>query len=191
MAASSTSVAGSLSVPHDREDAETTVAEVYDRHCDYVFRVLRHLGVSERVLEDAVQDVFEVVVKRAGEFEGRASFRTWLYGIALRVARAHRRRAARSPLADDEPDRNDPRAGPEERAVHARELRLVLAVLDELPEPFREVFVLAEIEGLSGPEIAESTSLKLNTVYSRLRLARRRFRTALQERQPNDGEDPT
>ena len=60
-----------------------------------MFRVLRRLGVTEASAEDALQDVFFVAWRRRSDFEGRAALRTWLYGIALRVARDYRRQRDR------------------------------------------------------------------------------------------------
>ncbi len=165
------------SVDDGRTDAIPPLDRLYDLHADYVFRVLRRLGVDAAHVEDAVQDVFMVVLSRAESFEGRSSLRTWLYGIALRVARAHRRRRQTEPLEDASLD-GDAR-GPARETEHAEELRLLGALLAELEEPFREAFVLAEIEQLTAPEIAEVTGVKLNTVYSRIRLGRQRFEAAL------------
>src|SRR5690606_10420520 len=86
------------SVDNGKTDAIPPLDRLYDLHADYVFRVLRRLGVDAAHVEDAVQDVFMVVLSRADGFEGRSSLRTWLYGIALRVARTHRRRRPSEPL---------------------------------------------------------------------------------------------
>lgn len=153
---------------------------VYEAHFEFVWRALRRLGVDEDATRDAVQDVFLVVHRRLGGFEGRSSLQTWLYGIALRVARDHRRRRARKgglePL-----DREfvDPAASPAEHASRGEAWRILDRILDELGEDKREIFVLAEVGELSVPEIAELLELNLNTAYSRLRAARSAFEAAL------------
>lgn len=162
----------------DDRSALPPLEELYDAHCEFVFRVLRRLGVPEASVEDAVQDVFVVVLDRGDGFEGRSTFRTWLYGIALRVARRARRRQRHEANVDDVP-LPDARPGPARWIEHAEELALLDALLEELDEPFREVFVLAEIEQLTAPQIADITGVPVNTAYSRLRLARRRFEAAL------------
>ena len=68
---------------------------VYRENFSTVWRGLRRLGVPERSLEDAAQDVFLIVHRRANDFEGRSSVRTWIYGIAVRVAKDYRRAEAR------------------------------------------------------------------------------------------------
>jgi RNA polymerase sigma-70 factor, ECF subfamily len=164
------------SVP--RSDARIPLAQVYDAHAAYVFRVLRRLGVPEPHIDDAVQDVFMVVLTRAAEFEGRSSLRTWIFGIALRVARAQRRSRGRIEHDVHELEIEAQTPAPDEQTEHAREVRLLARLLESLDDAQREVFVLADIEGLTAPEIAEALGVKLNTVYSRLRLARQRFEAA-------------
>jgi len=152
--------------------------EVYDTYFPYVWRSVQRLGVPASQADDAVQEVFIVVHRRLAEFEGRSSLKTWLYGIALRVARLHRARHRR----DEGRDGGDAyalgapeSARPDERAANAEAARIVQDLLASLDEDQREVFVLAELEQLSAPEIAQALDVKLNTVYSRLRLARAAF----------------
>jgi RNA polymerase sigma-70 factor (ECF subfamily) len=150
-----------------------TVAEIYDAHVDYIWRCLRSLGVQPTSLDDAVQDVFMVVHQKLAEFDGACQLRTWMYAIAIRIARRYRRqRAGRDVELDAEPVA----AHCTERAVASREaLALAQRALDALDADKREVFVLAEVEQMSAPEIAEVLGIPVNTVYSRLRAARQAF----------------
>ncbi len=156
--------------------------DVYRAHFDFVWRSARALGVREGAIDDVVQEVFVIVQRRLPEFEGRSSMRTWLSGIALNVVRHHRRSAHRkSPheFSNEPPTDVDslPAAAPSPHDVASlREgTRLLQLVLDGLDEKKREVLVLAELEEFSAPEIAEVLGIGLNTVYSRLRLAREEF----------------
>jgi RNA polymerase sigma-70 factor (ECF subfamily) len=164
----------------DVREGRPDFAAVYAEHVDRVWRSLRSLGVPEASVEDAVQDVFLVVHRRLGEFAGRSSLRTWLFGIVLHVARNARRRERRkggtTPL-DVEPA--SPLPGPHDEAETAEALSLVARVLEDLDEPKREVFVLGELEEMTAPEIAEALGIPLNTAYSRLRAARLAFAAAL------------
>ncbi|WP_437310184.1 RNA polymerase sigma factor [Sorangium sp. So ce388] len=156
---------------------------VYDEHADFVWRSLRRLGVREASLDDALQDVFLVVHRRLGEFEPRSSVKAWLFAIVCRVARDHRRLVRRKEGHEELPAGVPDRApGPAERLEKAEALKLVDALLAELDDEKRAVFVMAEIEELSAPEIAAALDVKLNTVYSRLRAARRDFELALARR---------
>jgi RNA polymerase sigma-70 factor (ECF subfamily) len=161
---------------------ELNLAQVYAQHFRYVWRCLRSLGVREPSLDDALQDVFVVVQRRFPEFDGRAELRTWLYAIALRVGRKYRARAAREPQPlEDESERVEPIApGDTERVAESKQrLRFARLALGSLDDDKREVFVLARIEQMSAPEIAAIIGIPLNTVYSRLRLARDAFDAAI------------
>jgi DNA-directed RNA polymerase specialized sigma24 family protein len=84
----------------DRADAESTVPpfeQLYEEQFDFTFRVLRYLGVPLLAVEDAVQDVWLAVHRQLPQFEGRSSFRTWLFSIALNIARNQRRQQRRAP----------------------------------------------------------------------------------------------
>jgi len=151
---------------------------VYAAHFRGVWRTLHRLGVSRAQLDDAAQDVFVVVYRRLGEFDGR-SLRGWLYAIAVRVASDYRRRPwyRRSvPLTesviDSAPD-------PGQASELGESVRLLHELLATLSDDQRVVFVLGELEQLTAPEIAKVLELNLNTVYSRQRAARARFEAAL------------
>lgn len=147
-------------------------AAVYRQHYSFVWRTLRHLGVDDARVDDALQDTFLVVHRRLDEFAGRAALRTWLFEIARRVAARYRRAAARdAPRRDPLPELEDPHTVDDSlaRAEAAEILQLFLARLD--PDK-SVVFVLAELERWRAPEIAAELDLNLNTVYARLRAAR-------------------
>jgi RNA polymerase sigma-70 factor (ECF subfamily) len=153
---------------------------VYDEHFAFVWRTVRRLGVAERSIDDAAQDVFIVVHRRLGEFEGRSSIKSWLFGIARRVAKDHRRRSQRKDRGEALPETLADAAAlsPREAASRAEALRVLYDILDNLDDDKREVFVLAELEQMTVPEIADAIAVNLNTVYSRLRAARRAFEDA-------------
>jgi RNA polymerase sigma-70 factor (ECF subfamily) len=153
---------------------------VYEAHFPFVARLLRRLGVPEAALDDALQDTFVVVHRRLPEFEGRATLKTWLSRIAVNIASDHRRLRRRK--GGGEPlDEGVPAPGPDALALveQSQAVAQLYRLLGELDEPQRTVFVLAELEELSAPEISEAIGVKLNTVYSRLRTARQRFEAAL------------
>ncbi len=149
---------------------ERRLAAVYTEHHAFVWRSLVRLGVDEHRVDDAVHDTFMVVAKRLHEFEGRASMRTWLFAIVMRVAQSVRRDAAREHARRERLKREHAETAlPFEGADAARTLH---RLLDRLDDDKRAVFVMAELEGMTAPEIAAVIGAKLPTVYSRLRLAR-------------------
>jgi RNA polymerase sigma-70 factor (ECF subfamily) len=153
---------------------------LYREHFRFVWRVARGLGVPAPRIEDAVQDVFVVVHRRLAEYDGRAPLRAWLFEITRRVAHDHRRTVRRKESAEplDEAMGDSAQPGPARLAEAFEDLRLVEAILADMDEERCEVFVLAEIEQMTAPEIAETLGCNLNTVYSRLRRARETFHAA-------------
>ena len=140
-------------------------------------------------MADAVQDVFVVVHRRLGEFEGRSKVTTWLYGICYRVAHDRRRLAHVRRRADDDgqiDDRIDENADVAAAAERRQGLALLEGILDEMPIDQRAVFTLFELDALGGEAIAEMLSIPLGTVYSRLRIAREQFRKSLARMQARE-----
>jgi RNA polymerase sigma-70 factor, ECF subfamily len=158
------------------------VAALYTRYAKFVRRVLRTQGVAQHGLEDATQDVFVVVFRRYDDFVPIASYKTWLFAIAMKVARDHRRRSQRKGGSTELCESEIPcaAADPFAAAAAAQALTSLSRRLEQLDGGRREVFWLAELEQLTAPEIAARLSVKLNTVYSRLRAARRELRLALE-----------
>lgn len=156
---------------------------VYEEWFDFVWRSARRLGVDEPAVDDVTQDVFLVVHRRLSDFEGRSSLKTWLFSITLRVVsdwrRTRRRKGGLSPLPDDDALADRQSIEPGRVLEKAEAVRLLYKLLDELDDEKRAVFVLAELEGQTAPEIAASLGVPVNTVYSRLRVARERFEAAL------------
>jgi RNA polymerase sigma-70 factor (ECF subfamily) len=153
----------------------------------FVWRTLRHLGVSTAYLDDAVQDVFLVAQRKLREFDGSSSVRTWLYGIsrytALEFQRGDKRRQMHEPVSED---LTSGAPKPDEQAETQESARFVATFLDSLDEDKRDVFFLIELEQMSAPEVAEAIGVKLNTVYSRLRAARQAFQLRVRQRGGGD-----
>ena len=166
-----------------------TLHAIYVEHARYVWRVLRRLGVAEEEAADATQDVFLVIHQRLGEFEGRARLTTWLFRICLNVARDRRRSSRRRPETPDAAlVEAAPATGPDaEVHLHRRQgIEQFDRLLDELDLDQRAVFVLFELEEMSGDDIAETLQIPVGTVRSRLRLAREAFRAAAARWQARD-----
>lgn len=145
---------------------------------------LRRLGVPTHSIDDAMQDVFTVVVRRDGDFERGRSLTNWLWGIARGVASTHRRtRARRARLHDALRCQSAPVPDAEEHLAREEASRRIEAFVGSLSPVMREVFVLAHVHGHSGPEIAERLGINLNTAYARIRATRLRFETEVIERE--------
>jgi RNA polymerase sigma-70 factor (ECF subfamily) len=159
--------------------------DVYDAHVDLVWRTLRRAGVPVTHVDDAAQEVFLTIHRALPTWEGRSTLRTWIYRVArnagLNYMRSLRRRPDGPPTerADELPHA---RPNPEAETARNEALTELMALLEAIDEPKREVLVLVELEGFSAPEIAELLEIPLNTVYSRLRLARAELEKALAAR---------
>jgi RNA polymerase sigma-70 factor (ECF subfamily) len=175
--------------------AETlTFASVYATYFAFAWRNVRRMGVPDAALDDVVQEVFVAVHKRLSSFEQRSSLRSWMVGIIVRCVHRHRRTTRRkSPHTLDREPPTDPETlrdesiCPQEAAARAEAGRIVHDLLDQLDEDKRTVLVLVEFEHLSAGEIAEALGIGINTVYSRLRLAREEFAEAAARYRARDG----
>ncbi|HWC65636.1 MAG TPA: RNA polymerase sigma factor, partial [Thermoanaerobaculia bacterium] len=159
------------------------------RYNQRVYRLARAVLRNDAEAEDVVQDAWVRAYSHLGQFAGRAAFSTWISRIALHEAWARVRR--RSRFASGLPDAagetpemkqvsRDP--DPEGAAVNGEVRTLLESVIEELPETYRTVFVLREIEELSTAETAASLDVTEETVKTRLHRARAVLRRELLSR---------
>ena len=165
----------------DRLAAIPRLADLYRDHADFVWRSLLRLGIPEATAEDVAHEVFLVVRRRLRDYDGRAPIKAWIYGIARGVAANRRRADARAQRRLRVVEAPPAPPTPEQAVQRAQAAQLVADFLQTLPDAQREVFELVDIEGLRGPEVAQALGDNLNSVYSRLRLARDRFRRFVAE----------
>ena len=153
---------------------------VFESNFSYVWNTLRRLGVQEADLKDQVQEVFLTVHQLLGDYDPSRRMHSWLFGIAYRYAARYRglARHKREVISDEvESISNTPLA--DEQLATLQTQALVLEAVETIDLARRAVFVMAEIDGHSMPEIAEALGIPLNTAYSRLRLAREDFASAV------------
>jgi RNA polymerase sigma-70 factor (ECF subfamily) len=160
--------------------------EIFREHHGFVWRVVRRLGVPTAAVDDAVQEVFVVLHRRRAELELTGSLRGLLYGIARRVAKRQRDRAAGRPaLTLVEPSAG---AEQEQRVELEQKAAVVRDALDAMDVGKRMAFLLVDVEGMSVPEVASCQGVNLNTAYARLRAARRLVQKAIaRHRAKEDG----
>jgi RNA polymerase sigma-70 factor (ECF subfamily) len=174
-----------------RESAlPATLAQIYDEHFDFVWRNARRLGVPEASADDVAQDVFMIVQRRMPTYDGRASMQAWIFGILVRVASSHRRsfrrKGARNVSLDHEYEANRDVCAPSDETPFAQleraeRTRVLVKLLEELDEDKRALLILSELEEWTLREIAELYGTNINTIYSRLRAAKRDFERAFQQ----------
>jgi RNA polymerase sigma-70 factor, ECF subfamily len=156
---------------------------VYREHFEFVYRVAKRLGGWRLDAEDVTQQVFLVVERRLASFDATAQLTTWLYGITFNVVRAMRRRLRLELLyrADEAEAAHVPIVSLD-RAELDDAARIAESILQTMAAKKRDVFILAEFEGLSCAEIATIVGTKEQTVWSRLHYARREFTAKLAQR---------
>ncbi len=165
---------------------ETALFEiVMRRYNQRLYRAARAILRDDAEAEDVMQDAYVRAFTHLDQFAGRAAFGTWLTRIAVHEALARaRRRGLFQPLGEESADGDDMitfrSAADVERQAADRELgRMLEAAIEALPDPFRAVFVLREIEEMSTAETAAALDLREETVKTRLHRARALLRRAL------------
>jgi RNA polymerase sigma-70 factor (ECF subfamily) len=160
---------------------------LFDRHHRGVYAFLSRLrGTDERDLDDLVQATFLEALRSPKRFRGDAPVHRWLFGIAAHIVSHHvrseiRRKSFQTRLADH------PRRAPTEPSAHVERDQMLAKVrnaLDALPEKQRVVYVMCELEEISGVEVARVLDMREGTVWRLLHQARNALREALERREP-------
>lgn len=167
--------------------------EIMQRCNQRLFRVVRGVIHNDADAEDVVQEAYVHAYEKLATFRGEASLPTWLTRIALNEAYGRLRR--RRDTVDIEDFDRLPAAAqvipfpgmaggedPATAAMRAQLRRMLEEAVDALPEPFRLVYLLREVEGCSVAETAAALEIREETVKTRLHRARHQLRAALDER---------
>ena len=137
--------------------------EIYEREIDYVWRTLGRFGVPSADIQDAAHEVFLVLYRRWNEVDPQRPVHKWLFGVARRVAADFRAKRRENPTQFELATPEDPLAAKRD---------LLRSAMDALDDDRRAVVILHDLEGHTGAEIAALLDIPVNTVHSRLRLAR-------------------
>ena len=178
-----------MSLPNKPNPPQPKVAphqleELFRDYGSKIYGLALRTGLAPKDAEDGVQEVFLKVQRRISTFRGEAALSTWLYQVALNTLRDHRRKVVRqtraldmSVVSDQAADPTFPTSAPSPEAEASRLERaeLVREALDRLPEKFREVLVLRELQGLAYRDIARVLNVKQGTIESRIFRARERM----------------
>lgn len=170
---------------------ETSMFEMLMRRYNQrLFRAIRSIVNDELEAEDVLQDVWVRAYEHLNQFLGRASFSTWLTRIAIYEAIARNRKRKRWTALEDPKGEIVPEANrrqtteytPETEAMRGQLRQMLDAAVDALPETYRSVFVLREVEQLSTSETAECLDLTEEAVKTRLHRSRALLRRDLEDR---------
>jgi RNA polymerase sigma factor (sigma-70 family) len=158
------------------------LGELYDRYCVRIRRFLTRATADAEDVDDLVHCTFLEAAKSAGRYDGRDSCSPWLIGIAAQLLRRRSRTFGRffalvASLGHRQPTSADPRPVLAARTDVARALLTI-------SEPKRITYLMAEVEGLTCPEIAAALQIPIGTVWTRLHTARNELRRALESDEP-------
>jgi RNA polymerase sigma-70 factor, ECF subfamily len=169
-----------------KRSRDARITSVVRAHHDFIWRLLRRLGIPAANVDDATQQVFCIAARRIDEIAD-GSERSFLFGTALRVASDSRRSARHREQPDSELDqRMSPQPSPEELADERRKRQLLDEILDSLPLELRTILVLFELEQLTKSEVAMLLEIPEGTAMSRLRRAREEFKVRARRRLARD-----
>lgn len=169
-------------------------------HAPILWRGARAAGLTPEDADDVVQETMLVLVRRAGEYDGRASVRTWLWGIMLNKIREHRRSASSDESLDDaqatlesrfRPDGTwaRPPRRPDQEAAASQTMEWVRECLGHLPERHRLAFLLREGEGAPTGEVCKLLDVNANNLGVILFRARAAMRECLEAKGVRGGAD--
>jgi RNA polymerase sigma-70 factor (ECF subfamily) len=166
--------------------------QVYHDYAPRVYHLARRMVSNDMDAEDVTQDVLLQVVRKLPTFRGESAFPTWLHRITVNAAIAHRRKVvvretnrSHDPfdsLLEDESIVGLARKGeltPDDQLVYREAVRLIEKAIAGLPEVYREVFLLSDVDGIPNADIAERFELSLPAVKSRLHRARQLLKETL------------
>jgi RNA polymerase sigma-70 factor (ECF subfamily) len=163
-------------------DAAEFVEHLYLEEEGFIRSAISRLAGPAADVDDLLQEVFIIALRRSQTLARASSPRAWLYGVAVRIASTHRRRDRwRRFLGLEAAEHLAGETDPSVERADAR--RQVLSLINRMSEKRRIVFILFELQELSGEEIAEALGCPLKTVWTRLHHARRDFAAALAREQ--------
>ncbi len=161
-------------------------SRLYQDHFDAIFRHVCYLIGDPVFAEDLAQEAFARAMTNASSYDGRASFVTWLRGIALNVVRMHWRRARTTDRVQGDLERMQsvavPARTPDHQHLQDQRMQVVYEILETLPGHLREAFVMRELEGLPTAEAAQQLGISAGNLAVRATRARQRIRKDLARR---------
>ncbi|SET09985.1 RNA polymerase sigma-70 factor, ECF subfamily [Natronincola peptidivorans] len=158
---------------------------LYQKYKEPIFSYIYYLSTNHTEAEEICQDVFLKVYLNIDKFEGRSSFKTWIYRIAKNTFLEFKRKSKREVLTCDtnllERENHDATVVPESYLLHREKHRLIQETLNRMSEKYKSFIILRELQNLSYQEISEITDVKVNTVKVNIYRARSEFQKIYKE----------
>src|SRR5947199_8782756 len=172
--------------------AELTPELVFREYAPRIYHIARRMLGNDADAEDVTQDVLLQVIRKLDTFRGDAQLTTWLHRVTVNAALAYRQKRANRQKRETNETAEDTleaapvggpvkrwNVGPDEPVLAAEQAEVIEQAIGELPGPFRDVYVLADVEGLPNSDIADMLGLSVPAVKSRLHRARLPMRDSL------------
>lgn len=160
--------------------ADSECLEAFDKELDYVFDVLRRAGAPPREIEDLAQEVFLVLRRHWSTLDTTRPLRGYLFGVAFRIVRAHRRRLQRE-TPDAAIEAEDVGPDPEGTLESKESVSVLMSALERVPTARRDVLIMHHLEGLPIVDIAQKLSITRFGAYARLRKAHKELAAAVRK----------
>jgi RNA polymerase sigma-70 factor (ECF subfamily) len=174
-------ISDDILIQHAQQGNERAFAQLVERYHERIFNVCFRIVGNFHDAEEATMDTFLACYRSLDNFEGRASFATWVYRIAIRCA--YRYREKRPPeslnIGESELSERHSNAEPDKILGQAEIQKAIEQAMGMLPDRLRDVTVLYFLEGLSYSDIAEILECPIGTVGSRINSARRYMKQRL------------
>ena len=159
-----------------RAGDQRAMEALYTAHSGRVYTVVRRLVGDDHLAEDVSQDAWVRAFEKLGSFRGDAAFGTWMHRLAVNTALNRLRRSGRRPEVESAAE---PPLAPPDADERILSQRVLGQALDRLPDGYRQVLVMHDVEGMTHEEIADSLGVAVGTSKSQLHKARARMRDLL------------
>ena len=159
-----------------RAGDQRAMGTLYATHADRVYSVVRRVVGDDHLAEDVSQDAWVRAFEKLHQFRGEAAFSTWMHRLAVNQAVNRLRSQGRRSKLETAPELRLPVQEPDESVLHHRQL---VRALDALPDGYRTVLVLHDVEGLTHEEIGTRLGIAAGTSKAQLHKARARMRDLL------------
>lgn len=160
---------------------ESAERALYDAHVDRVYRLAYRLAGDADLAQDFAQEAFVRAFSRLREFQGRSAFGTWLHAITVSVSLNALRKVKKNRQRETDLDETTPAFASTSRPAEPDLKQKLKKAIDGLPDHYRAVFVMYDMEGYSHEEIGSVLGVPVGTSKARLSRAREKLREQLAE----------
>jgi len=165
-------------VERAKKGEESAFAEIVELYADKVFSEAYYIMNNREDALDASQLVFLRIFQNIKHFKGESLLSTWIYRITVNTCLRELKKRNRKP---PEPDDNDP--DPQDEVIRNEEERIAMEILAKLPEPYRVILIMREMNDMPFKDISDVLGISVNLAKVRAFRAKARFKQLLEEQE--------